>query len=131
MKNACISFLLIGVIVCGVCGISRGQSPTDEAVKAEPPPQMRQDLSEIFRSATKNPTKAHLPPNSPMRLESHDQLQVISPGGHGDQGFSPPTPECGQAIDDALNARALVPAPDQQCADMMEKALAVQRQSEN
>jgi hypothetical protein len=131
MKNAWFSLLLIGVIACGVCGISRAQSPTDEDAQAEPPPQMRRDLSEIFRSATKNPTTAPLAPNSPMRIETHNQLYVIHPGGHGDQDFSPPTTECAQAISDALNARAVVPAPDQECADLMEKALAVRRESEN
>src|SRR5713101_3187049 len=108
MKSA--SLLLVGVIVCGAFGISRAQSPTNEAVNAEPPPQVRRDLSKIFASPPEKPPKAISP--SKMRLESHEQLHVIHPGGHGDQDFSAPTPECEQAIDDALNARAAVPAPD-------------------
>ena len=127
MKNACLSLLLIGSIVYGVFGISGAQSPTNDAAK-ESPPQVRRDLSKIFASAPEKPPKA-IPP-SKMRVESHEQLHVIHPGGHGDQDFSPPTPECEQAIDDALNARATVPAPDQSCADLMEKALAVQLRSD-
>ena len=130
MKNAWLSLLLIGAIAGGVCGIGRAQPPADEAVQAKPPPQVRRDLSKIFQSPPENPSKAPLAPNSPMRIETHNQLYVIHPGGHGDQDFSPPTMECAQAIDDALNAGATVPAPDQECADMMEKALAVRLQSD-
>jgi hypothetical protein len=133
MKNAWLSFLLIGVIACGSFGLSQAQTPADEVPlvplqkQEEPPPQMRRDLSKIFASPPEPPEA--IPP-SKMRWETHEQLHVIHPGGHGDQDFYPPTPECGQAIDDALNARALVPAPDQPCADLMEKALAVRLQSE-
>ncbi len=137
MKNAWLSLLFVGVFACGAFGLSQAQTPADDVPlvplqkQAEPLTQARRDLSKIFRSATKNPTTAPLAPNSPMRIETNNQLYVIHPGGHGDQDLYPPTPECAQAISDALIALALVPAPDQQCADMMAKALAVRLQSEN
>jgi len=59
MKNAWLSFLLIGVIACGSFGLSQAQTPADEVTvvplqkQEEPPPQMRRDLSKIFASEQK------------------------------------------------------------------------------
>ena len=136
MKNAWLSFLLIGVIACASFGLSQAQTPADEVPlvplqkQAEPPPQMRRDLSKIFASEQERPAEAPSASNSTERHSTNVLGSVIHPGGHGDQDLYPATPECAQAITDALIARAPVLAPDQPCADMMEKALAVRLQSE-
>ena len=114
--------MLVGVIVCTVVGLSRSQTPSVEAVKraANPEPTIPQMHRDISKIPVESPDAVSTVPVSERRLVTHIQEPSVQAGGHN---FLPPTMECAQAIADALNSETLVPAPDDECADMMEEAL--------
>lgn len=126
MKNVWLSLLSICVIACGAVGMSRAQTPPDEVIAGhanpEPtPPQVHRDISKIL-SARESPAAAPSASNAPRNWITLKTLDTIHAGG---RNFSPPSYECAEAIEHALNAQTLLPAPDEKCADMMDEALEV------
>ena len=121
------SFLLVGLIVFGAFALSRAQTRTDGVTSVPPDSQLAPPIQGIPRDISKLPsstaeTSAEIPSafTSPAPLQTHLHIPVIHAG---DRNFDPPTYECAQAILEALNARALVPTPDEKCADMMGEVL--------
>src|SRR5215470_10155743 len=123
MKNT-LSLLLVGVLVCAAPGFSRAQAPeakpSPAKAQSEPmPPQVHRNIAEVLKE--RDSAAAGSPEPSPAKSKKHlitiNQSQDIRAGG---RVFIPHTRKCAEAIQDALNRQTLVPAPDEECADMME-----------
>ena len=119
MRTAWWSLSLAGVILCGAVGLSRAQTVASER-QPNPEPTIPQVHRNISKIPVENPDAAPTIPISKRRLVTHIQEPIIHAGG---RNFEPPTMECADAIQKALNSETLVPAPDDICADMMEEAL--------
>lgn len=118
------SFFLMGCILCSAFGLSSAQSTGDDLApashRARPEPTIPQVHRNISKIPVESPAAAQSSSESERHLVTHIEAPVVHAGG---RAFFPPTIKCADAIQKALNSEALVPAPDDKCADMMEEAL--------